>query len=151
MAAEAPEDALITAGILEKIGSKTATVGIMGLGYVGLPLAATFHKAGFNVMGFDISPEKVEACQSGTSYLEHLPDSKGLFRRLADSSTFTATTDMARLNECDAVLICVPTPLTSHFEPDLSFVKTCGSLVAASIRKGQLIVLESTTYPGTTR
>ncbi len=139
------------ANMLEKIASKEATVGVMGLGYVGLPLAATFHKAGFNVRGFDTNPEKVEACQKGISYLDHLHDSQGLFRRMADSSSFMATTDMTRLAECDAILICVPTPLTSHFEPDLSFVKKCASLIAASLKKGQLIVLESTTYPGTTR
>lgn len=145
------EDMTTSRDAIEKIRSKEAIVGVLGLGYVGLPLAATFHTAGYTVIGFDSSEEKVGMCERGESYLEHLPDSKGFFRRLAESSAFSASTDMKRLGECDAILICVPTPLGAHFEPDLSFVESCGASIAASLRKGQLIVLESTTYPGTTR
>ena len=105
--------------LTNKIRDKSAVVGIMGLGYVGLPLAATFHGAGFNTIGFDTDPAKVSACKKGVSYLEHLPDSKGVFQRLAESSSFTATTDMSLLGSADAVLISVPTPLGGSFEPDL--------------------------------
>ena len=94
-------------------------VGIMGLGYVGLPLAATFHAAGFRTIGFDTDTTKISKLETGSSYLEHLPDSKGVFQRLAQSETFSATTDMALLRDADAILISVPTPLGVSFEPDL--------------------------------
>ena len=137
--------------LLERIASKKAVIGVMGMGYVGLPLAATFHRAGFQVVGFDTNPEVVHALDQGTNYLEHLAEADALFRHLADSTTFTATCDMQRLAETDAVLICVPTPLGEHFEPDLSYVEACGRSIGKIVRPGQLIVLESTTYPGTTR
>lgn len=139
------------ASLMGKIESREAVVGVIGLGYVGLPLIATFHSAGFRAIGFDTSQTKVDLLTSGVSYLDHLKNSKELFKSLADSPTFDATTDMGRLSECDAILICVPTPLGEHFEPDLSFVKRCGEVISGSLREGQLVVLESTTYPGTTR
>lgn len=105
--------------LIKKIEEKSAVIGVMGLGYVGLPLAATFHGAGFRTIGFDTDLTKIEACETGTSYLEHLPDSKGVFQRLAQSETFTATTDMKLLRNADAILISVPTPLGVSFEPDL--------------------------------
>jgi UDP-N-acetyl-D-glucosamine dehydrogenase len=105
--------------LLRKIKEKTAVIGVMGLGYVGLPLVATFHRAGFKTIGFDTDPAKIEACQSGKSYLEHLSDSSGVFQRLAQSDSFTATTDMSLLSAADAILISVPTPLGGSLEPDL--------------------------------
>lgn len=137
--------------LLSRIEGRDAVVGVMGLGYVGLPLASTFHRAGFAVLGFDTNTETVEALNSGQSYLEHLPNSEKLFRDLADSSTFSATTDMTRLKEVDIAVICVPTPLGASMEPDLQYVEECARRVAENFKPGQLIVLESTTYPGTTR
>ena len=103
------------------------------------------------MLGFDTDTTVVAALERGESYLEHLKHSGALFRHLAESQSFTATSDMTRLSEADAVLICVPTPLGEHFEPDLSYVEACGRGIAGTLRAGQLIVLESTTYPGTTR
>lgn len=133
----------------EQIASREAVVGVLGLGYVGLPLAAAFHGAGFRVLGFDTDPAKIEALASGRNYLAHL--GQHMTRRLADSERFAATDDWGRLAEADAILICVPTPLGPHQEPDLSFVESSARRVAAALRPGQLVVLESTTYPGTTR
>jgi UDP-N-acetyl-D-glucosamine dehydrogenase len=110
--------------LIKKINEKSAVIGVMGLGYVGLPLAATFHGAGFRTIGFDTDPSKIAACEAGTSYLEHLPDSKGVFQRLAQSETFSATADMTLLRNADAILISVPTPLGVSFEPDLQVPKS---------------------------
>jgi UDP-N-acetyl-D-glucosamine dehydrogenase len=124
-------------------------VGVVGLGYVGLPLARAFVDAGRRVIGFDIDPAKPAALMRGESYLRHLgPD---FARGLTARGLFEATTDFSRLGEPDAVLICVPTPLGAHLEPDLSYVRATGEAVARTLRPGQLVVLESTTYPGTTR
>jgi UDP-N-acetyl-D-glucosamine dehydrogenase len=134
--------------LMEQIRSRRARIGIIGLGYVGLPLARTFAAAGFPVLGFDIDPLKVEKLHGGESYLRHIgSDSIQLMLRQG----FEATSEFARLGEPDAVLICVPTPLTEAREPDLTFVVNSTRAVAASLRPGQLVVLESTTYPGTTR
>jgi UDP-N-acetyl-D-glucosamine dehydrogenase len=133
----------------QQIADRSARVGILGLGYVGLPLAATFHDAGFAVLGFDTDPEKIAALAAGRNYLQHLGED--LAHRLAASGRFSATTDMSRLGEPAALLICVPTPLGRHLEPDLSFVTSTADEIAARLRPGQLVVLESTTYPGTTR
>lgn len=137
-----------SAALLDRIRARTSTVGIIGLGYVGLPLAQAFARAGFPTLGFDIDPVKVEALHAGRSYLKHIPA-----ERVADmlKQGFRATADFARLVEADAVLICVPTPLTEAREPDLSYVENTARAVAATLRPGQLVVLESTTYPGTTR
>jgi UDP-N-acetyl-D-glucosamine dehydrogenase len=134
--------------LMLKIRSRTARVGIIGLGYVGLPLARTFAAAGYPVLGFDIDQAKVERLHAGQSYLKHIP--------AADIATmltqrFEATSDFGRLGEADAVLICVPTPLTESREPDLTYVVKSTQAVARTLRQGQLIVLESTTYPGSTR
>jgi UDP-N-acetyl-D-mannosaminuronate dehydrogenase len=135
--------------LLGKIASRSARVGIIGLGYVGLPLALVFEEAGFPVLGFDVDPKKPEALHRGESYIKHIgPD------RVAAAFThgrIAATTDFARLAECDAILICVPTPLGKHREPDISYIQTTAEAIAAVARPGQLVVLESTTYPGTTR
>lgn len=132
----------------QKIEDRSLVLGIIGLGYVGLPLSLTFHKAGFRVLGFDIDPRKIEALAEGTPYIKHLGVES--FQELAQSSNFEATTDFVRLAEADAIMICVPTPIGDHREPDLSYVLNSGRSIAKTLRPGQLIILESTTYPGTT-
>ncbi len=135
--------------LLEKISSRPATVGIIGLGYVGLPLALVFEEAGFPVLGFDIDAKKAEALHRGESYIKHIGHERvaAAFAR----GRISATTDFSRLAECDAILICVPTPLGKHREPDISYIQKTAQAIAAVARPGQLVVLESTTYPGTTR
>jgi len=131
-----------------RIASRTARVGVIGLGYVGLPLARAFAAAGFRVLGFDTDADKVALLDRGRSYIAHIPaDALAEMR----ARGFEATTRFDRLGEVDAVVICVPTPLTDAREPDLSFVTGSAGAVAARLRPGQLVVLESTTYPGTTR
>jgi UDP-N-acetyl-D-glucosamine dehydrogenase len=131
------------------IVAKSAVVGIVGLGYVGLPLMAAFHRAGFSVIGFDVDPEKVAALREGRSYLHHLGPT--LVSDMVKAGRFEATSDFSRLVAPDAVISCVPTPLGRHMEPDLSFVEQTADDIAKTLRPGQLVVLESTTYPGTTR
>ncbi|MGH9444076.1 MAG: nucleotide sugar dehydrogenase [Thermoanaerobaculia bacterium] len=125
------------------------TVGIIGLGYVGLPLALLFEEGGFRVLGFDRDPAKVALLAAGKSYIRHIGG--GRIAEAVGRKAFFPTTDFDRLAECDAILICVPTPLGRHREPDLSFVRSTAEEIARRLRPGQLIVLESTTYPGTTR
>lgn len=132
----------------ERISRRDYTVGIIGLGYVGLPLVLEFGNAGFKVMGFDVDPEKVKQLNAGTSYIQHITTER--VSALARSNKFEATTDFSRLGEVDALLICVPTPLTRHREPDLQYVEQTADVIARTLRHGQLICLESTTYPGTT-
>ena len=135
--------------LLGKLASRTATVGVIGLGYVGLPLALVFEDAGFPVLGFDVDAKKPEALHRGESYIKHIGP-----ERVAAAFTrgrISATTDFARLAECDAILICVPTPLGKHREPDISYIEKTAEAISAVARPGQLVVLESTTYPGTTR
>ena len=130
------------------IDGRIATVGVVGLGYVGLPLALTFADAGFRVLGFDVDGAKVERLARGESYIDHVPA-----RRVAEhagSGRLAATADFGRLGEPDALLLCVPTPLTPQREPDVSFVERTGEAIVPRLRAGQLVVLESTTYPGTT-
>ncbi|WP_347272757.1 nucleotide sugar dehydrogenase [Candidatus Kuenenia sp.] len=132
--------------LIEKIKSKKAHIGIIGLGYVGLPLVIEFCKAGFQVTGFDIDPEKVTLLHQGKSYIKHIDSS-----RITDAgSLFTPTTDFSMLSAMDCIIICVPTPLNKYREPDMSYVFNTTKAIAGNLRKGQLIVLESTTYPGTT-
>jgi len=135
--------------IERKIKENRAVVGILGLGYVGLPLAREFAAAGVKVIGFDIDEKKVKKLNSGRSIIKHIPHAQ--VKRLIKSKLFTATSNMTRLKSADAVLICVPTPLTKNREPDMQFVVSSCKTIAKYIRKNQLIVLESTTYPGTTR
>jgi UDP-N-acetyl-D-glucosamine dehydrogenase len=134
--------------LIDGIDRRQSRIGIIGMGYVGLPLVLRFAEAGFNVLGFDISPQKVDLLNQGQSYIEHVSE-----RRLSDAlaaNRFAATTDFARAAEADALIICVPTPLGIHHEPDISYVvRTIDSLVP-HLREGQVISLESTTYPGTT-
>ncbi|MEM1109189.1 MAG: nucleotide sugar dehydrogenase [Planctomycetota bacterium] len=132
-----------------KIKDRSAVVGVMALGYVGLPLIRTFFDAGFRVIGFDVDPRKIEQLERGENYLKHLGED--FVREMASSDRFEATADMSRLGEADAILVCVPTPLGQHLEPDLSYVEQTARDIAKTLRPDQLIVLESTTYPGTTR
>jgi UDP-N-acetyl-D-glucosamine dehydrogenase len=132
----------------EKIRRRSARIGVIGLGYVGLPLALTFAEAGFEVLGFDLDPEKVEDVNDGRCYIKHLRGDRLVEARR--SGRLSASADLARLAEPDALLICVPTPLTPQREPDLRYVLGTGRAIAGALRKGQLVVLESTTYPGTT-
>ncbi|MCK4910292.1 MAG: nucleotide sugar dehydrogenase [Thermodesulfovibrionales bacterium] len=132
--------------LAEKIAKKDAIVGIVGLGYVGLPLVVEFAAAGVRVLGFDIDADKTAALNSGRSYIRHIPSEK-----IAGAlSRFEATTDYSRIGEVDAIVVCVPTPLDSKREPDLSYIIATTKAVATHLREGQLYVLESTTYPGTT-
>jgi UDP-N-acetyl-D-glucosamine dehydrogenase len=131
------------------IEARRARVCIIGLGYVGLPLAETFVAGGYRVLGFDIDPVKVEKLNAGKSYIGHLPDSR--IGEMVESKRFEATSDPARFKDADVVLICVPTPLTEAREPDLSFIVKTAESLSSHLRPGMLVVLESTTYPGTTR
>jgi len=135
--------------IRTKIDQRTATVGIIGLGYVGLPLAHAFHEGGLRVLGFDIDPSKIDALNAGRNYLPHL--GAELTETLSASDRFGCTTDFTRLREADAIAVCVPTPVGTHHEPDLRFVIQSAQDIGRSLRAGQLITLVSTTYPGTTR
>jgi UDP-N-acetyl-D-glucosamine dehydrogenase len=130
------------------IQNRTARVGIIGLGYVGLPLARAFATAGLPVLGFDIDTQKVDRLNRGESYIGQIPNASIQAMR---ANRFKATADFDRLAEADAILICVPTPLTESREPDLTYVVNSTRAIAATLRRGQLIVLESTTYPTTTR
>jgi len=131
-----------------KIREKAASVGVIGLGYVGLPLVKAFLKKGFSVTGFDIDVRKVEMLNQGKSYIKHISTDE--LKAFLARKTFSATTDFRRLADPDAVIICVPTPIDAHRNPDLSFVLDTTETIAKYLRKGQLVVLESTTYPGTT-
>ena len=138
--------------LLGKIEDKQALVGIIGLGYVGLPLVLRFCEVGFRVLGFDTDANKVERLNRGESYIKHIPSSRlaGLLTPREGQGQFAATHDLGRLGEPDVLIICVPTPLTSKREPDLRFVANTTRQIAACLRPGQLVSLESTTYPGTT-
>jgi UDP-N-acetyl-D-glucosamine dehydrogenase len=133
----------------ERLTDHHAIVGVVGLGYVGLPLVRAVHAAGFSVLGFDIDPEKIAALAEGRSYLHHLGDE--WIEALSAGDRFSATSDFSRLSEAEVIVVCVPTPLGAHREPDLSYVEETARAIGAALRSGQLIVLESTTYPGTTR
>jgi UDP-N-acetyl-D-glucosamine dehydrogenase len=134
--------------LLLKLEAKTADVGVIGLGYVGLPLALLFGRKGFRVTGFDIDSDKVEKLGRGESYIHHIGGRaiSGMMRE----KRFAPTADFARLREMDAIVICVPTPLDAHREPDLTYIRNTAESISAHLRRGQLVVLESTTYPGTT-
>jgi nucleotide sugar dehydrogenase len=134
--------------LIQKIEDREAVIGIIGLGYAGLPLVVRFGEEGFHVLGFDIDPQKVDLLNEGESYLQSVP--KDRIGDLVRSGIFSATSDFRRLSEMDSILICVPTPLTEKMEPDLLYIETTTHQVADNMKGGQLIVLESTTYPGTT-
>jgi UDP-N-acetyl-D-glucosamine dehydrogenase len=131
------------------IADRRAVVGIIGMGYVGLPLALLFVRRGFRTLGFDIDLNKVRALKSGTSYLSHIPHEE--IRAGLETGRFDVTTDFSRVNEAHAILLCVPTPLTDNRQPDMSYIEGTCRGIAPHLVPGQLVVLESTTYPGTTR
>lgn len=135
--------------VMKKIQSKKATIGVIGLGYVGLPLVREFIRGGAKVLGFDVDQNKIDLLNAGKSYIEHLPAK--LIKEMTGSGLFECTTDFDRLKEPDCILICVPTPLTKMREPDMSYIEMTSQAISTRLRKGQVVVLESTTYPGTTR
>lgn len=132
----------------ERLRDRTAQVGIIGLGYVGVPLGALCARAGFRVLGVDHDAERVLSINQGTSYIGDVSSEE--LQGLQGHGSFTATTDPTRLRECDVITICVPTPLNDHREPEMSYIEAATGMVAATLRPGQLVVLESTTWPGTT-
>ena len=134
--------------LLDLIRDREAIVGIVGQGYVGLPLALTFVESGFRVAGFDLDPNKVAGLNQGESHIKHVGAER--VAAAVAGGRFVATDDFSRLSECDAVLMCVPTPLGRHREPDMRYVRDTATTIRTHLRPGQLIVLESTTYPGTT-
>ena len=134
--------------LLQKIKTKKAKIGIVGLGYVGLPLLMEFVEQEFVTIGFDVDQKKVDALNRGKSYIKHIADER--IAAVIKSNLFTATTDFSRVKEADCILICVPTPLTRYREPDLSYIQHTAETLSRYLRKGQLVVLESSTFPGTT-
>src|SRR5271167_1054641 len=130
-----------------KIQSRTAKVGVVGMGYVGLPLALLFSEQSFPVTGFDIDQKKVEVLESGGSYIYRIAPTE---IQAARSHGFTATADYAKVASMDALIICVPTPLNEYHEPDLRYIRETAESIAPYLRAGQLVILDSTTYPGTT-
>lgn len=134
--------------LINKLKNKEAVIGILGMGYVGLPLALGFAEAGFHVLGFDIDESKVEALNAGRSYIQHIPGQR--VKSAVEAGLLEAVNDFEKASEADALIICVPTPLNSHREPDLSFVTGTLDSILPHLREGQIISLESTTYPGTT-
>jgi UDP-N-acetyl-D-glucosamine dehydrogenase len=134
--------------LIDRIQAREARVGVIGLGYVGLPLVMEFGRAGFHVVGFDIDAHKVDSLARGESYIRHIPAAR--VRELVETGRLSTTTDFSRIGEVDAALICVPTPLTRQREPDLSYIVRTAEAIAPHLHSGQLIILESTTYPGTT-
>ena len=138
-----------TFGLAEKIDRKTALIGVIGLGYVGLPLVRAFARAGFKTMGFDVDQTKVDKLNAGQSYIKHIDSSA--ISMLIEQKRFEPTADMGRLGEADCIIICVPTPLNESRDPDLSYIEGTARSIAQTLRRGQLVVLESTTHPTTTR
>lgn len=149
--AQGSEDSITPQAVdlIARFGRGDATVAVVGLGYVGLPICDAMLSAGFRVIGYDIDPTKIDKLGRGEAYLKHL--GADLYTRLAGSDRFTPTGDPSRLADADAVLICVPTPLNDHRKPDLQFVEKSTAMIAEHLHRGQLVVLGSTSYPGTTR
>jgi len=135
--------------LIELIRTREARVGVIGLGYVGLPLVLLLEEAGFQVLGFDVDTTKTEMLNRGESYIRHIGHDR--IAKAFASEKVLATADFDRLADCDAIIICVPTPLGTHREPDLKYIRMTAEQIALRLRPGQLVVLESTTYPGTTR
>ena len=134
--------------LLDKIANKTAVVGIVGLGYVGLPLATEFAKSGYKTIGFDVQSKKVDLVNAGHNYIGDIVDD--VFKEVVESGKLSATSDFAFIKDVDAVAICVPTPLDKYQQPDISYVKGSTESVAKYLHPGMVVILESTTYPGTT-
>jgi UDP-N-acetyl-D-glucosamine dehydrogenase len=140
-------DSQTSHSLATKLEDRTARIGVIGLGYVGLPLVLLFSEQDFRITGFDIDAKKIEALGRGGSYIVRIPETE---IQAARSKGFSATSDYSRISEMDAIIICVPTPLDDHHEPDLSFIAATAEAITPHLRAGQLVVLESTTYPGTT-
>ena len=138
---------MLISNLISKIQNRDACIAVIGLGYVGLPLVIRFSEKGFKVIGFDIDEEKVQELNDGESYLRHIPASA--IAAAADNG-FTATSDWEKISDCDAILICVPTPLNPQKEPDLQYIRGTVDFIKSHLRAGQLLILESTSYPGTT-
>jgi UDP-N-acetyl-D-glucosamine dehydrogenase len=134
--------------LVEKIQARKARIGVIGLGYVGLPLVLRFGEEHFSVIGFDIDPNKVSKLNAGESYIHHIPSAR--LQTLVKEGQFEATSDFRRLSEPDCIIICVPTPLTAKKDPDMQYIETTAEAICETLRRGQLVSLESTTYPGTT-
>jgi UDP-N-acetyl-D-glucosamine dehydrogenase len=147
LAMKVKDNPVVQGTLLLKLRRREAVIGVVGMGYVGLPLALRYAELGYSVLGFDIDPAKVEALNEGRSYIGHI-DSANL--ATARAGRFSATADYGRAKECDALIICVPTPLSQYREPDLSYVIGTIEALAPHLRAGQVVALESTTYPGTT-
>lgn len=139
---------MIKDGLTSLIIDKKAIIGVIGLGYVGLPLIVEFGLKGFEGIGFEVDEKKAESINAGTSYIVDVPDQN--VQKCVSEGKLTATTDFGKLTECDAIIICVPTPLRKTKDPDMSYIIAAGEQIQKYLRKGQLIILESTTYPGTT-
>src|SRR5439155_13306528 len=139
----------VESDLVGKAKNRTAVFGVVGLGYVGLPLAVEIAKAGYRVIGFDLNSRVVEGINAGRSHIKDVPAAS--LAPLVTSGKILATADMRRLKEADAVSVCVPTPLSKTKDPDISFVLAVAESIRATVRAGQAVILESTTYPGTTR
>jgi len=137
----------MAAEYVRRARDRNLTIGVMGLGYVGLPLAEAFLHAGFRILGFDIDQNKVDLLSAGRTYIQHIPDDRIIAMKA--TGRLEVTSDEARLTAADALLMCVPTPLNAHREPDMSYVSETTQMIARHLRPGQLVILESTTYPGT--
>src|SRR5688500_671300 len=141
-----PEDEAMSASVLqaflESVRARTLRVGVIGLGYVGLPLVLLFEENGFPVIGFDVDRKKTDTLNEGRSYIRHIGVDR--IQKAFKSDRVTATTDFSRIKECDAVIVCVPTPLGAHREPDLRYIRNTAQTIAGQLRRGQLVVLEST-------
>src|ERR1700759_4418468 len=137
----------IAADRLERLKARDARIGVIGLGYVGLPLCLLFAEAGFKVTGFDIDERKIPEIAAGRTYIISIPQAE---IQAAVKNGFTATTDFSHLSEQDVIIMCVPTPLTGHREPDLSYIELTAKSTGPWLQEGQLVGIESTTYPGTT-
>src|ERR671911_1753179 len=134
--------------LIDLITNKQAHIGVIGLGYVGLPLLVEFASKGFQSTGFEVDETKAKQINAGTSYIGDVPSQK--LKEVVDAGRLRATTDFDHLRECDAIIICVPTPLRKTKEPDVSYILAAAEEIKQRLRRGQLIILESTTYPGTT-
>ncbi|MFN0263793.1 nucleotide sugar dehydrogenase [Tepidamorphus sp. 3E244] len=137
----------MTDAFISRLDNREARIAVIGLGYVGLPIVLAFHEAGHHVIGFDVDAAKIDAIGAGRSYISHIAND--LIGELAQSERFTGTTDSAELRAADAIIICVPTPLGAHRDPDLTYVEDTARMIAKVLKSGQLVSLESTTYPGT--
>ncbi len=138
----------VASSLRDRIATRSATVGVCGMGYVGLPLAVAIAQAGHSAIGFDVDDDKVVRLNNGSSYIDAVRNEQ--LTKLVSNGQFRATSDFGEIGTCDVIVICVPTPLTKNREPDLSYVKRTARAIAVKLRPGQLVVLESTTYPGTT-